>query len=79
MKEEIERAIEECLKEHEEEHPNGHLFWGELRKRVAVKTGNLELGMKEFGTVLNELMRQQKVVSFGAPKMGLIILRLNEP
>jgi len=77
---ELEGIVEECLREHGKEYPNGYgLYYAELRNKVIVRAGDPTLSTERFGGVLNGLMRQGKVVSFGAIRMGLVTLRLNEP
>jgi len=77
---EIERIIEECLREHEKEHPNGYgLYWAELRNEVVVRTGDPTLSTERFGSVLNGLMKQRKVLMFGAVRMGLVTFCIKEP
>ena len=77
---ELEGIIEECLREHEKEYPNGYgLYYAELRNEVVVRAGDPTLSIERFGSVLNGLMKQRRVFRFGPMRMGSVTFRVKEP
>ena len=77
---ELKRTIEKCLREHEKEYPNGYgLHYAELRNEVVDRTGDSTLSTERFGSVLNGLMKQRRVLMFGAIRMGFMTFCIKEP
>jgi hypothetical protein len=78
--EEIENAVQECLRAHVSEFPNSiGLTYTALRRNVERKVEDPTFKTDRFVKTLNKLIQKNEIVIFGAIRMGLVTFRPCEP
>ena len=75
--EKIKEAIVECLREDLEKNPNGlGVMYAILRRKVESRVSDPTFSDEIFCQALTELAAKQKILTFGAIRMGLFTLLL---